>query len=53
MGGAPWDSAVGGALWISGIVQWIEHYGIGDSSGDRAVWDSGMAQWMEHCGIVR
>jgi len=38
---------VGRALWNSGEAQWVEHYGIVDSSVGRALWDSGIAQWVE------
>jgi len=42
---------VGGALWDSGIAQWVEHYGIVGSVG-RALWDSSIAQWVEYYEIV-
>ena len=53
MGRALWASKiVGRALRDSGIVQWVEHYGIMATSVGRALWDSGMSQWIEHYGIV-
>jgi len=33
-----WDSSVGGALWDSGIAQWVEHYGM-----------VMVAQWENEC----
>jgi len=37
-------------LWGSGIAQWVEDYGILESSVVRPLWDSGIAQWVEHYG---
>ena len=39
------------ALRVSRIAQWLEHYGIVDSSVVRALRVSRIAKWLELCGV--
>ena len=44
---------MGGALWDSGIAQWVEHYGIVGYLRGRALWDSGIInKWCDYISRV-